>query len=276
MAVPAPAWRRLLDLWGFVPGYAEPHERVHFAARDGVRIAAVYLPGPAAAAPALVIAPGFGAFAAKPRYAYLAERLSATHAVLVLDPRGHGQSGGACTFGDREALDVRAGAAWLRCRGHAWIAAVGMSMGATAAIRAAGSGGMGVFDALVTVSAAAVWVPDESPATRLLTRLASRPLSRGAARLLMRTRIAARFADDLPTPLEVITKVPGVPLLVVHGADDHFFGQHHAHRLAGASIGETALWLEPSFGHAEDGITGAFAERLAAALTAIRERGRWA
>lgn len=93
-----------------------PHEHATVHTSDGVTLGGRYLPGPggAGAGPAVAILHGFGGHHRKPRFALLAERVAGFGAVLTVDLRGHGRSGGRCTLGDREELDAVA-AHPLRC-----------------------------------------------------------------------------------------------------------------------------------------------------------------
>ncbi|MDP8977740.1 MAG: alpha/beta fold hydrolase [Actinomycetota bacterium] len=270
--------RRALDVWGFTAGFTAPHRDLMLRAGDGVRLAASLLPGPAgppATVPAVVVAPGFGAHRRKPAYVRLAEGLTAQAAVLAVDPRGHGDSEGVCTLGDREALDVVAAARWLLERGHRWVVAVGASMGGVAVLRAA-AGDAGVdIDAVCAISVPAVWGVSDTRAARALARIVARGWYRGLAGAALRVRITRTWAD-VDEPLDLVGRVAPRPLLLVHGADDHFFAPEHARRLYDGAGGPCTLWLEPAgFGHAEDGLNGAFVDRLAAAVATCRRTGRW-
>ncbi len=283
--------RRLLDVWGFVPGFAVPAFDVAFSARDGVRLAASYLPGPAATAgaagvPAVVVLHGFAGHRRKPAYGYLAERLTEVAAVLAVDLRGHGRSGGASTLGLTETLDVAAAGAWLRRRGHRRVALVGASMGGTAAVRAAGAAPAGAYDAVCAISTPAVWGLTDTPAMRQLTRVVTVDWYRRLFGAALRIRIAPRAwpsgppgphdADRPAQPLDAVAGVAPTPLLIVHGVDDHYFGVEQAQLLFAAAREPKTLWLQaPGFGHAEDGFTPAFADRLVVAVAAVHHSGRW-
>jgi uncharacterized protein len=272
---PRPPIRRVLDLWGFVPGFGVPHSEVTLAARDGIRLSATYLPGPDPAGPAVVLVPGFAAHRTKPAYGYLAERLSAVAGVLAVDLRGHGGSAGSCSLGDQEILDVRAAGAWLRRQGHGWVGVIGASMGGSAALRAAGTGPPGAFDAVCAISAPAVWGLTDTPTMRRLTRLVTSGGARQLARTLLRVRIAAGWSEPAQ-PVDVVAAVAPTPTLFVHGVDDHYYDAAQAELLYAAAGEPKSLWLEPAgFGHAEDGFRPPFASRLGAALVTVHATGRW-
>ena len=131
--------RRFLEVRGVVGGHAVDHVQARLRAEDGTRLAGSYLPGSGGEA-AVLLAHGFAANRRKPAYARLADGLASRLPVLSLDLRGHGGSAGWCTLGDREAMDVDAGVAWLRSMGHRVVIAVGLSMGGTAVLHAASGG----------------------------------------------------------------------------------------------------------------------------------------
>lgn len=278
---PRPPLRRLLDVRGLgLPVPPGSERQFALNSRDGVRLAAAYLPGPAATlpaagVPAVVLAHGLAAHHRKPAYAELAAGLAARAAVLTFDFRGHGRSHGHSTLGDAEMLDIRAAGAWLRREGHRWVAVVGLSMGGSAAVRAAGLGPPGAFDAVCVVSTPAVWGLTDTPAMRVITKAATTAWGRGLARVLLGLRFAPRWGAPV-SPEDVAGRVAPAPLLVVHGIDDHFFGPEQAHLLYAAAREPKMLWLEPAgFGHAEDGVTSAFVKRITAALEAVQAQGRW-
>ncbi|HEX2027404.1 MAG TPA: alpha/beta fold hydrolase [Nitriliruptorales bacterium] len=266
--------RRLLEVRGLVGGHRAPHRTVRLRTADGVRLAASYLPGPDAHAPAVVLVHGFAAHRRKPAYALLADILAGWVHVLSLDLRGHGRSEGLCTLGDLERFDVAAAIERLRHAGHRRVAVVGISMGATSLLHALADGCD--VDAAVIVSAPARLGEIETDALAGLDDVWRTWWRRGAFRLLSGVRLVAPDAwRPFPHPHELAAKVD-VPLLVVHGRDDHFFPPHHAETLHAAAAGPATLWLEPAgFGHAEDGITPAFAAALAQALHAVFDRGQF-
>lgn len=270
--------RRLLDVWGVaLPDLDVPHETLRFRTRDGVELCADLLHGPAApgAGPAAVVLHGFAGHRRKPAYARLAQRLAREMAVLAVDLRGHGASGGRSSFGAAEVHDVRAAAALLRRRGHDWVALIGASMGATAALRAAGQT-PGIADAIAAISAPAEFVGVEGrPPVALLSRMLDSTPRRLVLQTALRVRIASAWGAPAP-PVALVGAIAPTPLLLIHGNDDHWFEPEHLDRLAEAAGENTSVWCEPpGFGHAEDGFTDAFLDRLAVALSEVRRTGRW-
>jgi hypothetical protein len=148
-------------------------------------------------------------------------------------------------------------------------------MGGAAVVRAAGAGPPGLLDAVCVISAPAVWGLDGTAPMRAINRMVAHGWYRAAAGLLLRVRMAGGWWDP-PAPLDLVARVTPTPLLVVHGADDHFFGPDQAHLLHDAAGDPKMLWLEPAgFGHAQDGFTPGFAARLAHAVATVHVTGRW-
>lgn len=276
--------RRVLEVRGVVGGLRAVALEARLRARDGVRLGASYLRGPAADAPAVLLVPGFAAHRRKPAYARLAEGLSAHAHVLSLDPRGHGDSGGRCTLGDREAWDVAAGVRWLRAFGHRHVCVVGLSMGGVAALHAAllqeaTSSGLrpaAAPDAVVVVSSPARLGPRRTPPLRRLHALWHSPVRRALFALLCDVwLVPPRRWRRPPDPVTAAARLAR-PLLVVHAEDDPWFPIADAEALVAAARGPTVLWREPSgFGHAEEGVSPAFAAALGRAVGTVAGTGRF-
>jgi uncharacterized protein len=214
----------------------------------------------------VLLAHGFAANRRKPAYARLADGLASRLPVLALDLRGHGGSAGWCTLGDREALDVEAGVAWLHAMGHRRVVVVGLSMGGTAVLHAA-SNGLEV-EGVVTISAPARFrdEPENDP-TRRLKRIWESPSQRQMMRFGLGVRLAGPARWRRPEHPVLMAARVRVPTLVVHGEDDAYFPVADAEGLASAVAGPARLWMEPAgFGHAEDGLTPAFVDALGGAI----------
>ncbi len=281
MRVGAPArdrgpLRRFAEARGLVGGFSRDHLDVGLLAADGTPLTATFLPGPASASCAVLLAHGFAANRRKPAYAWLAEELSASCDVLTLDLRGHGQSGGVSTLGAAEHLDVAAGAEWLRTRAAGPIVLVGASMGATAVLHAAARARLPPA-AVVTISAPAWFRPTPPPGPmQALDRLWRSPVRRAALRAALGIRVAGpKRWNRPPHPVELAGTM-GVPLLAVHGEDDPYFPSGDATALATAGGIGSLTWHRPAgFGHAEDGFTAGFARELAAAIVGAVGTGRF-
>jgi len=266
----------LLETRGVIGSHAVEHVNVRFTAADGTSLAASFLPGPTADAPAVVLAHGFAANRRKPAYARLADRLAERLNVLTIDLRSHGQSDGVCTLGDLEALDVAAGVAWLRDHDHPWVAAAGVSMGGTSVMHAAAAGV--VLDAVIAVSTPGWLVQRTSGPMAALHDVWVRPWKRQGLRLVTGVGVVPPSAWRTPVhPVDAAALVDS-PMLVIHGDDDIYFPVAEAvaiHAAAFAHSGNATLWRLPIFGHAEDGLSDAFGRALGDAIATAAETGRF-
>lgn len=181
--------------------------------------------------------------------------------VISVDMRGHGRSAGHTTLGDREILDVAAAVQWARTLGYRAVVSAGFSMGAAVVLRHAAL--LGGVDAVAAISSPGQWFYRGTATMRTLHRLV---LTRGGRALLR----VARGVRVSPTPWEPPYPVDpraaaariGVPLLIVHGRDDHYFPPHHGWGIHAANEA-SELWLEEGLGHAEGGLTADVADRIA-------------
>jgi pimeloyl-ACP methyl ester carboxylesterase len=228
---------------------------------DDVRIVGTRLGSPDADRPAIVLVHGLMGWHAKPRFALFAELLTDRFTIYAFDMRGHGGSGGVSDFGGAEIHDVDAVVALARREGHASLATVGTSQGAIAAIRHAAL--LGGEDAVVAISSLASWDWHDGaePAARrqLHARIGTR--SGRAALRAWGVRLPEAWVEP-ESPEDVVAKVAPTPLVIVHGADDRLFSVRHARRLYAAAGDPKRLLIGEGFGHAEDGLTPAFARRL--------------
>lgn len=81
--------------------------RTFLRTADGVRVDAVYEPGPAGRAPSdlvFVVAHGFTGDADRPHVRRIAAAFARHGGVVTFSFRGHGASGGRSTVGDRKSV----------------------------------------------------------------------------------------------------------------------------------------------------------------------------
>lgn len=224
-------------------------------AGDGVRLAGSRV---GIGGPALVFAHGFLGWHRKPRLVGFVEHLSRAFSVYAVDLRGHGASGGSCTYGDLEHLDVDAVVRLAREETGGPVVTMGASMGGIAVLRqAAFRGGV---DCVVSISVPARWDGHTSASVRRMLRLTGTRQGRGLARLAG-YRLSSEWSP-LETPEEVAPKIAPTPLIVVHGEDDDFFDVEEARRIYRAAREPKRLMIGSRFGHAEDGFTPGFADRI--------------
>lgn len=230
----------------------------HCTTDDDVTLAGEHVSGPAGAG-AFVLAHGFTHGIAKPATRAAIAAFARHGAVVAADFRGHGRSGGRSSVGRDEILDLDAVVRWTRAAGYESVTVVGFSMGAAIAVRHAALGAARP-DAVVAVSAPSRWYVRESVPMRRLHWLLEHPLAvqMGAA---LGVRLGEPWQDLPPSPVETAAQIT-IPLLLVHGTEDDYFGPPHAIALQDASpSGE--LWIEPGMGHGETALTAELASRIA-------------
>lgn len=159
-------------------------------------------------------------------------------AVLMLDLRGHGESGAArMTYGLAERRDVLGAVDWLLARGYAAgrIGVLGASLGGASAIGAAAE--EPAIGALVTDSAFADFHEMIDLRFREMSRLPGifLPGSHAVARLL--TGHDLRQAK----PERDAARIARRPMLVIHAQSDPFVPVEHAERLA--AVTGARLWV---------------------------------
>jgi pimeloyl-ACP methyl ester carboxylesterase len=231
---------------------------------DGVRLDAVHLPGPGREL-CVVLAHGFTGSHRRPAVRRIADRLSGQSGVIAFDFRGHGQSGGFSTVGDKEIHDVESAVRWARELGYPRVATLGFSMGASVVIRHAAL--MGGVNAVAAVSSPSRWYYKGTPPMRRLHWMLELPIGRLVGRLALGVRVAGGSWDPVPEPPDVaVARIAPVPLLIVHGDADAYFPTDHAEALYAAAAEPKELWLEPGFGHAERATSDELVDRIGAWL----------
>ncbi len=186
----------------------------------------------------LVLAPGFWRVRLARENLFLAKHyLRAGYDVATLDFRGHGDSGGAYSFGEYEALDLKAVVDQLVGDGRPYerFSVLGLSLGGSIAADA-----LGRFPELSPVCRALAMI--SSPAD--LKTLRPRPWTSGALR-----QVSWKTAVRMPrlsasSAAAVLTKPPGVaealgrlsiPKLIITAEGDWLVDPAHGRLLADAS-----------------------------------------
>ena len=246
---------------GATDRFEMPHSHFWCDTLDDVRLAGTRLG--VSSDTAVVVVHGFMGYRQKPKWRVLSQGLAQHFTVLTFDLRGHGQSGGACTGGEHETLDVHAVVQYARDHGFERVVTVGGSLGGIAVVR---EGALyDDVDGVVAISTPARWNAYENKAVRRATWLFTSRAGRALARRVMGTRIHLDWGNP-EAPVDLVGKIAPTPLLLVHGANDHFFPAEAARELLEAAGEPKDLWLLDGFGHAEDGFTEEFAAALAARI----------
>lgn len=264
-------------------------EVVRFGARDGVRLAARWLPAERDAADpwiadpreAILVLHGYTGSVA-PDLVEHGPYLRRTANVLGLDFRGHGESeDGPTTFGHLEIEDVAGALAWLGERGIRRVAIWGSSMGGVVALGATavlGDGRLAAADTDPDAPAAIAKAPrprivalvGDSVTPELAIVVANRVRAPFARRIAERAfaRLAVRVGGDPreTQPIRSITLIEDVPLLLVHGEADSTLPVADARRLASAAPPGTTHLVFPRADHGQAHATDP--ARYEAAVTA--------
>ena len=190
-----------------------------FTAADGVTLRATRIA--TGSRRVVLVSPGIFLHRDSVEHRTLARRLAALADVVTLDIRGHGDSGGAFSWGVREPEDVAAVAAALR-RTYDRVGGLGFSFGGHHVGMAAAQ--HRAFDAVALVAAPRnLFLLDHNFLTAGLLR--SAPL------ILRRRRRRTRLALPLrppPSLARVVDRIAPTPLLIAHGSADWLIPPRHA------------------------------------------------
>ena len=246
-------------------------EVVRLRARDGLRLAARWLPAGGSVADwtadpheAVLLLHGYSGSIAPDLVEY-APFLRQTAGVLGLDFRGHGGSDdGPSTFGLLETEDIAGALAWLGERGITRVALFGTSMGGIAAIAAVavlGDGTLAAADGDPTAPRGVdlaprpivVGIVADSTAPELEIPVGSRvrgPAGRFVAARLFDGATRVLGADPRATePARVIGLLETVPLLLIHGEADTIVPIAEGRRLAALAGPASEHWVVGGAGH---------------------------
>lgn len=240
------------------PPPAEEHVE-SFRMADGVTLRGTRLA--AGKRRVVLVSPGIFLHRDSVEHRLLARALAAIADVVTIDIRGHGDSGGAFTWGVREPDDVAAVATALRGR-YDRVGGLGFSFGGHHVGMAAAL--HRPFDAVALVAAPRnLFLLDHNFVTTGLLR--SLPL------ILRRKRRRTRVALPLRPPAalaRVVDRIAPTPLLVAHGAADWLIPPAHARALfARAGEPKSLVMIERAL-HAENILVDE-PEPLVAALIAF-------
>jgi len=222
---------------------------------DGVRLSTLMYGVPDAEI-AVVFGHGFTGSQHNRKVVAFAQHLASRGlAVYTADFRGHGESGGLSTLGNREVHDLDALVELARGR-HATVVSIGSSMGAFVALRHAGLGGP--VDAVIAISSPADGREPQLPRARLLRTFVRTERGRS---LLDRygTRVDPVYVPVASPPLDLAAEIAPVPVAIVHGGRDRYVPVSDAHALYDRLDEPRLLVILPRFGHGEAGFTSEFA-----------------
>jgi fermentation-respiration switch protein FrsA (DUF1100 family) len=88
-------------------------------------------------------------------------------------------------------------------------------------------------------------------------------LGRFVTRRWLKTRISPEGWKLIPVPpAEAAAQISPVPLLIVHGDQDHYFPPEHGRQLYMAAREPKELWIIPGMGHAESACRQELVDRI--------------
>ena len=225
------------------PPAATEESVVSFPAGDGVTLRGTRIG--TGSRRVVLVSPGIFLHRESVEHRSLARRLAGLADVVTLDIRGHGDSGGAFSWGVREPEDVAAVAATLR-RTYDRVGGLGFSFGghhvglAAARHRA--------FDAVALVAAPRnLFLLDHNFLTAGLLR--STPLI--LRRRRRRTRVGLPFRPP-PSLVRAVDRIAPTPLLIAHGRADWLIPPRHAEALHARAGEPKSLVLIERGLHAEN------------------------
>lgn len=223
--------------------YIKPHRKFSVTTEDGVAVRGVHL----GERGDVLLIYCHGLFDNKnfwrvPRFV---ESLAEDFDAIAFDFRGHGESGGHCTFGREETRDLKAILDHARQQGYRTIVAIGASMGGAIVLRAFAQ--YGGVEGIVTIGAFA----DVNHLQRLPTRLSLRLVfETGAGHTVARWARGTRLGDlqAMDQPLDLVDRVH-VPLLVIHGEWDPLIEPAQATHLIARAPEPKQIVIIPHGGH---------------------------
>jgi pimeloyl-ACP methyl ester carboxylesterase len=226
------------------------YEDVTFAGQ-GVDLSGWYVPGYGDTA--VVLVHGFATNRTDQLGLVPALHAAGSH-VLLYDQRGVGASGGdSVTFGLYEASDLAAAADYLRARsGARAVGAVGLSLGASVALLAAGRGAP--LAAVVADSAFAdleELVSEGTPVRLFVLGSFVGPLWRGMSPLILwHAERQSGLSASAVRPVAHVGKISPRPILLIHGLEDRLLSYENSVALYEAASAPKELWLVPGANHA--------------------------
>lgn len=240
-------WRALL--WR---EYRKQHTPFAVVTRDGVELRGVHLKHDHATL--LIYCHGF--LGGKNYAKHWVELLAADVDVIAFDFRGHGESGGATTLGEKELFDLDAVMAYARSFHYARTILMGSSMGGAVVIRYAAEASD--VDGVITMGAFAH--QRFSPFAMGGLTLLQLPFSKQVVQLSFATRMAqTRFAF---APRDYIARISPRPLLVLHGGFDPLIPTSHARELYAGAGEPKQLHIIPHGPHDLENLNARTKERI--------------
>lgn len=192
-----------------------PFESVEITSRDGTRLAGWFVAAETTERAIVIIHGKDSNRTGTPQFELLGDLHAAGYALLTIDLRAHGESGGRyMTMGAQERWDALAAVEWLHERGFAHIGALGVSLGGASLAEA--STLTDHLDALVLDSV----FPDATTlVTRRLNEVGTLNWFLPGGKVVMWGLTRSRLGSVRPA---IRAGQSRVPLLVIYGTKDGF------------------------------------------------------
>lgn len=226
------------------------YQDVRFPARGGdVEIAGWYIPAEGSRRAVILVHGKDGSRTTEfnGQFIHLAKAFHERNfAVLMIDLRGHGQSGeGRFGFGLNERRDVEGAVDWLKGQGFqaGSMGVLGVSLGAASSIGAAAD--EPDIGALVEDSGYAAIYPIIKQQWNNVTGLPDFLLPAG----LLMHRVLFGFDIGESSPVDEIGRIAPRPVLIIHGSADSLVPVSHAEQLKAAAP-SAEIWIVPGVEHA--------------------------
>ena len=227
--------------------YAETQLTFRVVTTDGVEIRGVHFKNDFPTL--LVYCHGFTSGKNTMHIKQMVETFAAELDVIAFDFRGHGESGGATTFGDKELLDVDAVLEYAHGFGYQRTVIMGSSMGGAISIRYAADAP--AVDAVITMGAFAH--KQFSKMAMVGMGLLKWSVSRGVVKRASPTRIERASAPY--DPRDYVGRISPRPLLLLHGEHDPLIPLAHAQQLFARAGEPKTLYVIPRGGHDLENLT---------------------
>ena len=255
------------------PRYRPPAAHLSLRSADGTRLHAVRLPGPtpvqgAGTGPpcSFVLVHGLANSTRTPGIYAFAHLLAVQAPVVVLDLRGHGASGGECSFCVHEPSDVDAAVQAARdAAPDLPVVTIGTSLGGSSVLLHAGEHG-GVAGT-IGVSPAGWSGADDRPGSARAQQVARSLLGRAGLRLMTGTRLPGACAA-VPYAKPVVARIAPAFTLVIHDREDDYLGPEHAEAIEEWAQPPVERWELAGRGHGTELLGPALAERIVAHVRA--------
>jgi alpha-beta hydrolase superfamily lysophospholipase len=226
-------------------------EDAQIAAADGVPLRAWFFRAAAPSGNAVILLHGVADNRAS-ALGFARMFLARHYDVLAIDSRAHGESGGAlATYGLLEVDDLHRWADWLtKDRAERRLFGLGESMGAAILLQSLRDDRRFAAVAAESPFSSLREVAYDRLAAKLhcgpwLGRTLLRPIVENGF-WYARLRYGLRLGQVSPAAAAASTRVP---ILLIHGAEDHNIPPSQSRRILAAARGHAELWIVPGAGH---------------------------